>query len=78
MTRRKEHVMATDTISRKMSQAGSGQAPLKGQQPHPNRPRTGEHFRCEVCGMEVEITAGCTCQVDHPHLECCGQSMAKA
>lgn len=40
--------------------------------PHP--PQAGDSFRCERCGMELEITADCRCE-EGVHLECCGQPM---
>lgn len=41
-------------------------------------PHKGETYRCERCGMEMEVTADCGC--DDPamvHLECCGQELAR-
>jgi len=41
-------------------------------------PKQGDQFRCQKCGMELEITSDCKCQEpDHVHLQCCGQEMDK-
>lgn len=41
-------------------------------------PKKGERFRCERCGMEIQITNDCKCMTgDHVHFECCGQEMMK-
>ena len=36
-------------------------------------PKNGDHFRCEKCGMQIEITIACKCEdPDHVHFQCCG------
>jgi len=41
-------------------------------------PKKGERFRCENCGMEVQVTKGCGCQeAQHVRFECCGQALTK-
>jgi hypothetical protein len=46
--------------------------------PHADRPHKGEHFRCETCGMEIDVTAECQCEgEDGPHFECCGHELKK-
>jgi len=41
-------------------------------------PKKGEKFRCEKCGMEIEVTVECKCSVDeHVHFHCCGQELVK-
>jgi hypothetical protein len=41
-------------------------------------PKQGEHFRCQRCGMELEITNGCKCMdPGGVHFQCCGQEMNK-
>ena len=43
-----------------------------------NSPKKGDHFRCQECGMELEITTACKCNdPEHVHFQCCGQDMAK-
>jgi hypothetical protein len=41
-------------------------------------PKKGETFRCEKCGMEIQVTADCKCKdAEHVHFECCGQPLTK-
>jgi len=41
-------------------------------------PKKGDMYRCEECGMEMEITVDCHCSDrDAVRLECCGQDMAR-
>jgi hypothetical protein len=41
-------------------------------------PKQGERFRCQQCGMEIQITADCKCQgPEHVHFQCCGQELRK-
>lgn len=41
-------------------------------------PKKGEVYRCEKCGMEIQVTADCKCQDgNHVHFECCDQEMTK-
>ncbi len=38
----------------------------------------GRGFRCEKCGMEIQVTSDCRCQGDdHVHFHCCGQELVK-
>lgn len=61
------------TMTDKMSKA-SGKGPDVGL----GGPKKGERFRCEKCGMEVQITADCHCdQPDMVHFQCCGQELQK-
>ena len=61
----------TDPMAKKMSKAS---VPIE----HPTAPKRGERFRCDVCGMELEITADCKCRDDEAaHFECCGQELSK-
>lgn len=49
-----------------------------GQQGGPSNPKKGEHFRCQQCGMEVQVTNECKCNdPNHVRFECCGQQMRK-
>jgi hypothetical protein len=41
------------------------------------RPRKGDKFRCEGCGMQIQVTADCKCDDDHAHFRCCGQEMTR-
>lgn len=42
-------------------------------------PKKGEKFRCEACGMALEITEECRCKTgEHVHFHCCGKEMVKA
>ncbi len=58
----------------KMSQAS-------GKVPHDRgvgSPKKGERYRCQKCGMELQVTADCRC--DQPamvHFHCCGQELQK-
>ncbi len=41
-------------------------------------PKKGERFRCEQCGMELQITTDCACEgTGHSQFRCCNQEMAK-
>jgi hypothetical protein len=40
-------------------------------------PQAGEMFRCQQCGMELEITQDCRCAQGTPRLECCGRPLKK-
>ena len=41
-------------------------------------PKSGDTFRCEACGMELEITQDCNCQNgQHASFRCCGQEMTR-
>lgn len=64
-------------MSKKMSEAGSGQPVAK--ETAGSGPKKGERFRCQKCGMEVQVTADCCCQDPaHVHFHCCGQELQKA
>ncbi len=39
-------------------------------------PKAGDRFRCQKCGMEVQVTADCGCKGD-VHFHCCGQELQK-
>jgi len=60
----------TDAVAKKMSEASA----TEGMNP----PKKGERFRCQGCGIQIEVTADCRCQAgEHVHFQCCGQDMAK-
>jgi hypothetical protein len=43
------------------------------------RPRKGDRFRCQACGMEIQVTADCRCaEGEHVHFHCCGEELQKA
>lgn len=50
--------------------------PASEQRPTMTLPKQGDTYRCNGCGMELEITGDCRCT--HPeavHLQCCGAEM---
>ena len=62
--------MKVDPVAKKMSEASAD----LGISP----PKKGDTFRCESCGMEVEVTADCHCKKEeHVHFHCCGQELQK-
>ena len=41
-------------------------------------PHEGETYRCESCGMEMQVTADCGCEdPETVHLECCGHALTR-
>ncbi len=41
-------------------------------------PKIGDVYRCEVCGMEMEVAADCNCtDPEMVRLECCGQELVR-
>ena len=41
-------------------------------------PKKGDQFRCDGCGMEVQVTVGCQCKEnEHVHFHCCGREMTR-
>jgi hypothetical protein len=69
-----ETIMASkaDTMTEKMSHA-SRTGEFRGP-----APKKGERFRCEKCGMEIQVTADCHCAGDeHARFQCCGQELVK-
>jgi hypothetical protein len=61
-------------MTKKMSQASDTAA---GR--HKSNPKKGEKFRCDICGMELQVTTDCRCKdPDMVHLECCGRQLSKA
>jgi hypothetical protein len=60
--------MAVDTVAKKMSEASAKTTP----------PKKGEKFRCQQCGMAIEVTNACSCKDGSGvHFQCCNQEMAK-
>jgi hypothetical protein len=64
-------------MTEKMSEASAGKPGTTDT--GVGSPRKGDRFRCQTCGMEVEVTADCRCQDPHMvHFHCCGQELQKA
>ncbi len=62
-------------LTDKMSEAGTGKVAVDEGV---GAPKKGERFRCEKCGMEVQVTADCRCKgSEHAHFHCCGQELRK-
>ncbi len=40
-------------------------------------PVVGERYRCESCGMQIQIETDCHCDAGEPTFECCGSSLSK-
>jgi hypothetical protein len=41
-------------------------------------PKKGDRFRCDTCGMEIQVTADRKCKDrDHVHFHCCGRELIK-
>ncbi len=41
-------------------------------------PKKGDTFCCRACGMALEVTKDCCCDVgEQIHFHCCGQEMSK-
>jgi hypothetical protein len=41
-------------------------------------PRRGNTYKCEQCGMELQVTTDCACSdPEMVRLECCGQELTK-
>ena len=38
-------------------------------------PSAGERFKCDQCGMELEIISACNCVEEEPEFVCCGQPL---
>jgi len=69
---------AMSKMTDKMSEAGGGQ-PMTMDAGLASRPKKGDRFRCEKCGMALEVTADCRCQAPaHVHFHCCEQEMTRA
>ena len=62
------------TMTQKMSEASDKVMVDKGV----GSPKKGERFRCDKCGMELQVTADCRCQDESMvHFHCCGQELRK-
>jgi hypothetical protein len=57
--------------------AGIGNEPVKAGEAT-DMPRRGNTYRCEHCGMELQVTTDCACSdPEMVRLECCGQQLTK-
>ena len=65
-----------DQVKEGMTKAGSGQPVMEAHESA--QPHKGEHFRCDRCGMEVEVLSDCHCHHEEDHFHCCGAPMHKA
>ena len=71
----KSHGNQADPMIKQMSKASGTAMEDHGINP----PKKGEQFRCDVCGMELKITADCHCkEPGMVHFHCCGQELTKA
>lgn len=62
------------TMTQKMSDASTTQ-----QTSGASMPKKGDAYRCQKCGMELQVTKECGCKdPNRVRLECCGQAMNKA
>jgi hypothetical protein len=65
----------SDQMTESMSKS-SGRVLTKGAA---QSPKKGEKYRCESCGMKLEVTESCNCKnEEEPHFRCCGGPMARA
>jgi hypothetical protein len=62
--------MGVDPVAKKMSEASADVGIAE--------PRKGDKFRCQSCGMEIELKSDCHCKAgEHVHFECCGKELSK-
>jgi hypothetical protein len=63
-----------NSMTQKMGSDKSGQV----EKGNAEVPKEGDRFRCQTCGMEIEVTTACRCSdPNHVEFQCCGQEMAK-
>lgn len=43
-----------------------------------SKPHQGDTYRCDTCGMEIEVKTPCGCESGDPIFACCGTSMNKS
>ncbi|TWT88717.1 hypothetical protein Mal64_22050 [Pseudobythopirellula maris] len=41
------------------------------------KPQQGETYKCQTCGMQLEVKSPCQCDSGEPTLTCCSQPLAK-
>ena len=47
---------------------------------HCSEMKVGDIYRCEACGLELEVKTACSCREDEcgcSAMECCGEPMSK-
>jgi hypothetical protein len=64
-----------DQMAKAMSRSGSGSPVLEPEQA--DHPRRGDHYRCDTCGMQIEVKSDCGCHDEAEHFRCCGRPMNK-
>ena len=65
----------SDQMMQGMARAGSGQPVMEAEEF--DHPQKGDRFRCDMCGMEVEVQSDCHCHDEAEHFHCCGEPMHK-
>jgi len=66
--------IAMSTMTDKMSEASGKVMVDEGV----GNPKKGERYRCQKCGMEVQVTADCRCKEPAKvHFHCCNQELQK-
>jgi hypothetical protein len=69
-----EEEIPMSQMTEKMSESSNKVATERGV----GNPKMGERFRCETCGMEIEVTADCGCKDPNMvHFHCCGKELQK-
>jgi len=67
----------TSAVTEKMSEASANIG--SAQSGRMDAPKKGERYRCETCGMEIQVTADCHCKSgDQVQFRCCGMDMTRA
>ena len=64
----------SEELKQGMSRAGTGRPVMESDFEHPHK---GDRFRCDKCGMEVEVKSDCHCHEEAEHFHCCGAAMHK-
>jgi hypothetical protein len=65
-------------MSTKTQNEGSTLSAKTPHMPSKTAPKTGQRFRCQVCQMEVQVTADCNSKDPaHVHFQCCEQEMQR-
>jgi hypothetical protein len=59
-----------DKVAKGMAEAGEKSGSIL-------KPQKGDRFRCDGCGMQIQVTSDCKCEEDQAQFRCCGQKMRK-